>query len=228
MAITANTTRPVQFLRRFSGSMEPPLYEFPVGTASVVWRKGDGVYIPATPDGKVDKAAGAAGTGINLPQVDGEGLIGFFHGPSASAPPFPSSTGIQGTYTSPTITTDGAADERISVCLCLPDCLFMAHQTDGASDITDPIRNPSASATGGLLRRNGLWVGTPTGETERVMYDCSVTTNAIAFAWDWAYPQMQPARGTSYVGDPNAWKTTTDNPAIEFSVIISPLAGPTI
>lgn len=225
MAISANTTRPVQFLRRLSGKMEPPVYPFPVGQTSTTWRKGDGVFIPATPDGKVDKATGAAATGIAISEVDGTGLLGFFYGPKF--PPSPTSAGVQGTYTSPaSLTTDDPIpeDEKINVVLALGDCVFMAHETNGATDITAPIRNPSAAATGGVLVRHGLWVGTPTGETERVMVDASTRTtgNLLAYILDWAHPQLPLARGTAPgAADLFAVKlgaSGTTNPAVEFMV----------
>lgn len=207
--------------------MEPPVYDFPAAGTSVTWRKGDAAIIVGTPDGKVTKATGAAGTGIILAEVDGSGLVGFFYGPSTGAPTFPTAAGVQGIFISPSALTTNdpiPENEKVSLILALPDCIFRAHQTNGATDITAPIRNPSAVGTGGLLIRNGLWVGTPTGETERVMYDSSVTTNAIAFALDWAYPQMPQARSTSASADPLRVRLSTggtSNPAIEFQVVNS-------
>ena len=227
MAISAGTTRPVQFLRRLSGNMEAPYYSFPVIETSTTWRPGDGAIIHATPDGKVNKATGAAATGIILAQVDGSGLVGFFASASSSAPVFPTTTGVQGIYVSPAAVTtnDPIPDnEWVNLVLALPDCIFMGHETNGATDITAPIRAPSASATGGLMYRCGLWVGTPTGETERVMLECAVTTNAIAFPINWAYPQLPIARSTSTLADPRRIKTGTagtPNPAVEFQVVNS-------
>lgn len=228
MAISAATTRALRFGRRLSGNMEPPIYEYPVGETSTTWRIGDGVLIPGTPDGKVDKATGAAGTGIIIAEVDGAGLVGFFYGPSGSAPIFPTSAGVQGVYISPAALTadDPIPDnEMISVVLALDDCIFIAHQTNGATDITAPVRAPAAT-TGGILTRYGLWVGTPTGETSRVMVDSSFggpggSGNTLAHVQKYAYPQLPLARGTGASADLYYVKlgaSGTPNPAVEFKV----------
>lgn len=225
MAITAKTTRPVQFLRRFSGAMEPPVYEFPVIQTATTWRKGDGVVIAAANEGKVTKATGAGGTGIPIATLTGIGLVGFYYGPSSSAPPFPTETGVQGVYTSPAAVTtnDPIPDnEKIAVVLALPDCIFMGHQTNGETDIVAPIRAPSAIGTGGVLRRMGLSVIVPTGESSRVLVDSSVDgadVNQISMPLNWAYPQLPAARGTTGMLDPFAIRlgaNGTVNPAVEF------------
>lgn len=232
MAISAGTTMPLRFLRRLSGNMEPPILEFPVDTADEVWRPGDAVEIDTTPNGRVGKAAGAAATGILIPDDEGGGLVGFFLAGSAGAPSFPTAAGVQGTWTAPSslvsLDTAIAPDtEKISVCLSLDDVIFYAHQTNGATDITAPT-TAFVAATGGLHTPLGLWVGTPTGETERVMVDTTTApTDANAYMClpvAWVYPQMPIARGTTGLGDPNQIKMGTggtNNPAVELFIRMS-------
>lgn len=235
MAITALTTTPVKFLRRMSMPGVCPTYLFPVGeSSSVVYRFGDALVMDPT-TGKVVKGSGAAATGIPLSAATGVGLVGFAVGASASAPPFPTAAGVASgsvVLTGPATHTPAdpiPATEYILVAIPLPDCIFQGHMTNGATDITVPTR--TTGAAGGLLERFGLWVGTPTGETSRVMVDVSTaTTNTIATTLDWAYPQPIPAaRGTSGVADP--WRVIlgtagTVNPAVEF-VCVGTMWNPT-
>lgn len=219
MAASANTSRPLRFLRRASGSMEPPVFEFPVGETDTTWRSGDAAVFPASPDGKIDRGTGA----IAISDIDGRGLVGFFVGPSASAPTFPTAAGVQGIFTSPaSLTTNDPilATEFISVVLALGDCVFVANQLNNVTDITAPVRVPAAG-TGGLFRRQGLRESTPTGETSRLFVDSSVlgSGNAIALPMAYAYPQMPQARGTGAGADPNRvilGASGTSNPAVEF------------
>ena len=219
MAISANTTTPLRFLRRFSGNMEPPVYEFPVLQTSQAWRPGDLAVIAATTDGKVTIGTTALAVAATLAGV---GVVGVFKGASSSAPIFPTSAGVQGVYTSPAaVTTDDPIpeNEKISCILTLPDCIFVAHQVNNATDITAPDRQ-YATTTGGVLAVMELVVQAPTGETSRVMVDSSAQTAQMAFVLAYAYPQPIPqTRSASSGADPFRVRMSTagtSNPAVEF------------
>lgn len=234
MAISANTTTAIKFLRRMSMPGMCPTYLFPVGENGATYRKGDPVSMDPT-TGKVVKSTGAAGVGIPISAVGGVGLVGFAVGASAAAPPFPTSTGASSgdvVLTGPSTHTAAdpiPASEYLLVALPLPDCVFQGHMTNGVSDITAPTR--TTGAAGGLLERFGIWVGVPSGETSRGMVDVStVATNTIVVTLDWAYPQPIPsARSTTGVADPYRvilGASGTSNPAVEF-ICVGTMWNPT-
>lgn len=219
MAVSANTTRPLRFLRRLSGNMEPPVYDFPVIETTTTWRKGDAAKFAAAADGGVTHCTGA-GTAIGISTTAGAGLVGFFYGASSDAPVFPTSAGVQGTYISPSSITANSwpppANTKIAVVLALPDCIFQVHGQNNNTDITAPTR--TTLATGGLFYRVGLCTITPTGETERVMLDFNVTTTGIAKPIRFSYPQLPQARSSTANADPYQMvlgASGTSNPSYE-------------
>lgn len=220
MAISANTTTPIKFLRRFSMPGPCPTYLFPAVGTSVVFRPGDAVVVDKT-TGKAEKAA--AVIAINTASNDAV-MIGYFAGPSAGAPPFPSSAGVQGAFTNQaSLTTNDPIpeNEKVLVMLCLPDCVFQGHQTTNNGDITAPVRAPAAS-TGGILSRFSQIPATPTGENVRTVLDTNVIDagNVTTIVLDYAYPQPIPsARSASGAADPYRvvlGASGTTNPAVEF------------
>lgn len=231
MAISAATTTPLKFLRRVSGNMEPAMITLPVNDTSTAYRFGHPLMVDAT-NGKVKLATGAAGTGMVISAINATvGLVGIVGGFAAEAFVAPTAAGAHAggiAFTSAASLT--AADpipssEKVAVILATDDSIFAGHETNGATDITAPTRI-FAEATGGILQRVGLWIGTPTGETARGMIDCSVAAadaNQIVLPLEWRYPQPIPqARGASAGPDPFRvvlGSGGTSNPAVEFKFV---------
>ncbi len=248
MALTLSTLRPIRFLRRFSGSMEPPVYTFPLGDTSLAIYKGDGLThltaTAATPTGKVVKVNGAAargvpGTGVSISAVSGAGLVGFAISALSSAPPFPTSGGASAppqVYSGALLLTTPASltandpipdTEKVAVVLCLGDCVFYGHEGNNATDITAPARIPdqaagTASTVGGISRFALSHTASANQEPAYVDTSVHATGNAIVQVLDWAYPQLPQARSATAGADPLAFRggaSGTVNPAVEFVIV---------
>lgn len=220
MAFTIGVS-PITFERRFSGNMEPPVYEFPVSDTATVFRKGN--IILAASSGKAVLGTGAAGavpgTGVALSTAD-NGLLGFFWAGTASAPQFPTSAGVQGSWTSPAAVTANdpiPAGEYVSVVLALPDCIFGGNFGTSAAAVEADYATSDRTS---LLVREGLAAATVAAQNNVAFVDVSGTANIVQ-PIAYKYPQTRPqARSTTGVVDP--WLlagTTVTNARVEFHLI---------
>lgn len=226
MAFTANSVKPVKFLRRPGFPEGAPIYEFPVGNAGTVFRPMNLLLLEDT--GKVVLCTGAAGfarpgDGAEASAAD-SGIAGFFAGGSTSSPPFPSSAGNQGAWTSPNpLTTNDPipATEKVPVIMTLPDLIFEANLGTSAANV-EADTNVSTRTILGV--REGLSVCTAYvlhGDTNIAYIDISATTNT-ARPLNYAYPQPPATRGTTASGDPYLLQgAAVINARVEFHVIDS-------
>lgn len=201
MAISANTTQPMRFLRRFSSTDGAPIKLFYAGDNSTSYRLGDAVKL--TTAGKVLKMTTT--TALNE-------FLGIVSGAAAEAPAFPSSAGVTAggiVLTTGTVTVANRPpySEALSICLALRDVIFVGNLTNNDADVT------GVRATH-IGRRFEILPRTPTGETARTVIEANAITNHAAFILDFHYPQIAQARSATAAADP--FDATTTNMAVEF------------
>lgn len=229
---TVNTTRPVRFLRRFSGNMEPPVYTFPVDENDTSTAVYAGNLFLFEDTGKVTHADGASGfarpgDGAEAAGTTGDtGIAGFAIGASAGAPPFPTSGGASANgllFTTPSSMTTNdpiPETEKVALIITLPDCLFLGNLGTSSSNVEADY---DVSTRTILNLREGLSVSVAAVDYSLAFVDVGATTANTVRIIDYHYPKMKPtARSTTGQGDP--WKmvsATQKNAEVVFHVIDS-------
>src|SRR5258706_3639126 len=101
MAISANTTSPLIFLRRFGGITTAPQYQFAsadISGTTILVRAGAAMVVSAA-TGHVIQVGVGTPTAVAINTISAaSSLVGFAASGNASAPPFPTAAGFsQGT-----------------------------------------------------------------------------------------------------------------------------------